>query len=220
MSLCTRCKSNNNGDIKFCNFCGARMRASIAMDCYGESVTYNYSMQAVPLMDEEPVNNKLSYRYFLKGRHAFSAGDLNRATLMFQCALDANPSDNKVRAFLKRAVDMKALSVDDRCSIKGRSQTQSPGLSALVSSDSETIDMAPLLRHSFPKRANGHEKGTLVRAEFGSPSEDTSVPLWETIPSSPAELLDNAPSGDKWNDFFASFAAIAGVIIFGLVLTM
>jgi hypothetical protein len=73
------------------------------MDCFQPGA---WQSQAVPATDDV-VNSKLAYRYFIKGRHAFSAGDLNRATLMFQCALDANPGDSKVKAFLRRAVELK-----------------------------------------------------------------------------------------------------------------
>jgi len=218
------------------------MGSSMSMDCYGTSNISSYSAQAVPQLDDDPVNSKLAYRYFLKGHHAFSAGDLNRATLMFQCALDANPADQKVRSFLKRAVELKTLSAEDTKINRHRLHTQYPQ-SMLASQDSEPVDMAPLLRHNFPKRTNTYAEekvpssiskidssvpkigsdriDNLVRPDFGSTSrEDTALPLWENIPSSPAELLDSAPSNDKWNDILASVAAIIGVLVFGLVLTM
>lgn len=288
MSVCSRCKSNNNGDIKFCNFCGARMISTMSMDCFEPSLSY-HSAQAIPQLDEEPVNSKLSYRYFLKGRHAFSAGDLNRATLMFQCALDANPADSKIRAFLKRASELKTLSSDESSGNRFRPHTMS--IDSLSTPTSETIDMAPLLKHQFPARTtsykadiplqNDRDVNNLIKGKFSalkdksevsgadrylvSPMNNYQTPtalsyevgasdkhqfpaaindqvksvgsyknsksklsvvhddselLWETIPPSPAELLDSAPSSENWNDFLASVAAIAGVVLFGLVLTM
>jgi hypothetical protein len=243
------------------------------MDCYEPSDISYHSVQAIPQLDDEPVNSKLAYRYFIKGRHAFSAGDLNRATLMFQCALDANPADSKIRAFLKRASELKALSADDSDVNRFRPQTTTndnplsyvnfeddlatansisrldksssfEGLfPSLISPASETIDMAPLLKHRFPERTTSYRNDNalvvnsgnknIIKGNFSSSSdvfmnakvetariEGASTPLWETIPSSPAELLDSAPSGESWNDFLATFAAIGGVVLFGLVLTM
>ncbi len=106
MKLCSRCRSDNNGDLKFCNYCGARLRTLVPYDCYGGAAPMFKPAQVVPA-STEVTDAKLAYRYFLKGKHAFAAGDLDRATLMFQCALDANPADQQVKAFLLRVTEMK-----------------------------------------------------------------------------------------------------------------
>ncbi|RLF63119.1 MAG: hypothetical protein DRN30_07015, partial [Thermoplasmata archaeon] len=43
---------------------------------------------------------------------------------------------------------------------------------------------------------------------------------WDTIPSSPAELLDSAPENGRFNDLIATLAALTGLLLFGFVLTM
>ena len=107
MKLCSRCRSENNGDLKFCNYCGARIRTPLPYDSFGGAAPMHKPAQVVPI-SEEVTDAKLAYRYFLKGKHAFAAGDLDRATLMFQCALDANPADHQVKAFLLRVSEMKS----------------------------------------------------------------------------------------------------------------
>jgi len=102
VKLCSRCRSENNGDVKFCNFCGARLRAPARFDCFEGPAPVGRSAQVVPV-EVEVTDTKLAYRYFLKGKHAFAAGEIERAVLMFQCALDANPADEQVKAFLRRA---------------------------------------------------------------------------------------------------------------------
>ena len=83
------------------------LRTPLPYDAFGGPAPLHKPAQVVPI-SEEVTDAKLAYRYFLKGKHAFAAGDLDRATLMFQCALDANPADHQVKAFLLRVSEMKS----------------------------------------------------------------------------------------------------------------
>ena len=243
MSVCSRCNSNNNTDIKFCNFCGARMRSSISFDVYG-TLALKTDDRTSFHTDDEPVNNKLAYRYFIKGRQAFSGGDFTRATLMFQCALDANPSDLKVRSFLERAREMKMENSRTRFpkSVPSPMDTHigdDVSIPVRNTQETEPVDMAPLLRHDFsvnrvftgdldlrdvsferePVKASESpvRKGTIIPIKAAAQRDES---MWEVMPSSPSELLDGAPEEGYWNDIAATAAAIIGVIIFGLVLTL
>ena len=279
MSICSRCKSGNNQGIKYCNFCGARMISSVSFDCYGTSaLAYDPAPQS---FDEEvePVSNKLAYRYFLKGRHAFSAGDLNRATLMFQCALDANPSDQKVKSFLKRAVDLKNSSdisepVDMSSMLRYDFSNHRPRIKTV--SHLKVVESFQQVQSSTKQREFGSlpepvksvafQKSGALKSTVAHSSASTHINAsthnsavahssastynsaavhnsaathinaavhnnaaadngaefdpWDTIPSSPAELLDSAPENGRFNDLIATLAALTGLLLFGFVLTM
>ncbi len=227
MKLCSRCRSDNNGDIKFCNFCGARMRTSVPCDSYEGSAPLYKTAQVVP-MSTEVTDTKLAYRYFLKGKHAFAAGDLNRATLMFQCALDANPVDRTVKEFLQRVTEYKNRAGNCPPNLAAKRQRQydlnAVKQSAKLTKERTESSVRPTLSLlPQPKTEPQIEKKIEVKPVLRVLPEAEALEGFSTtteLAISPSEYIDSAPGSEAWKDVFASVLVVFGLGLFGWVLLL
>ena len=234
MKLCSRCRSENNGDLKFCNFCGARMRSPLPFDAFDGPAPMGFVSQAVPISSE--INDgKLAYRYFLKGKQAFNSGDLDRAKLMFQCALDAKPEDTQVKAFLARVAEAKRKTKEKKSSFSSSSLFTKPSPSAESAKPSPSAESAkpsPFVQRVNTAPKNGPAKLSIIHSMSSaapaqavlkeSAKDSSSEPVANdgamTPPTSPAESLDYAPESEFWQDFLATGLVIFGLAVFAWVL--
>jgi len=228
---CARCRSENFGDIKYCNFCGAQVRTPIPLDVYEGNPPLFGTAQAIPI-PLDVVDPKLAYRYFLEGQKAFAVSDMPRAMEMFRRALDANPADETVKSFLRRAAELQDRLGDDGWPVEPPLAQQGPSEVAFVPSGAtvkplttqrKIVKTTPSLVRRVPASATQSPQNVspppalrVISSSFPATTPEP-LPIQDGPPKTFSEYLETGER-DAWKEAVASGLITLGLITFACVL--